>query len=317
VALSDPNASGRPSRLGARGRWAARKALRWLNGSPRAVEPVTRRVVGLIARHKVVPSYLIIGAQKAGTTSLGRYLDEHPQVMPSWKKEINYFNREFLRGDDWYRLNFPLRLRVLAREARVGPPVICGEATPDYLFHPDVAERVRALLPDVRIIVLLREPVSRAYSQYCFDQLPATGPFPAEIKAERSVSPSEYTTALFRLPQHVYRRTGLLARGRYAEQLERWLGCFSPKQILVVSSKRLSEATAETYGAVCTFLGLKIDARSEFPKWNRSSYEPLHPTLRAELRSYYAQPNQMLIEQLDHHRPSGAEIVLDEIRRSW
>jgi hypothetical protein len=89
------------------------------------------------------------------------------------------------------------------------------------------------------------------------------------------------------------------------------------EQILIASSKRLGVATAETYGTVCRFLGLKTDARSVFPQLNRGSYTPLDPRIREELRAYYAQPNQILMEQLSAYRPEGAEIILDEIQRSW
>jgi Sulfotransferase domain len=105
-----------------------------------------------------LPDFLILGAQKAGTTALYAYLRRHPAITgPSWK-EVSYFDRHYARGEAWYRGNFPNRLR--ARDKLV------GEASPSYLFHPLGPERARALVPEARLVALVRNPIDRALSHY-------------------------------------------------------------------------------------------------------------------------------------------------------
>src|SRR6187200_1451927 len=108
------------------------------------------------ARGRPLPDFLVIGAQKAGTTALYAYLRWHPGITgPSWK-EVSFFDRHWWRGEAWYRGQFPLR---------AGGRLV-GEASPSYLFHPLAPERARSLVPDAKLIALVRNPVDRAYSQY-------------------------------------------------------------------------------------------------------------------------------------------------------
>ena len=108
------------------------------------------------ARWRPLPDFLVIGAQKAGTTALYAYLRWHPGITgPSWK-EVSFFDRHWWRGEAWYRGQFPLR----------GRGRLVGEASPSYLFHPLAPERVHSLVPGARLVALVRDPVARAYSHY-------------------------------------------------------------------------------------------------------------------------------------------------------
>jgi len=105
-----------------------------------------------------MPDFLIIGAQKCGTTSLYRYLIQHPQIEPAIKKEIHYFDLNYNKPIQWYLNQFPALKTQSDR--------ITGEATPYYIFHPHAPYRIKEHMPDAKIIVLLRNPVDRAYSHY-------------------------------------------------------------------------------------------------------------------------------------------------------
>src|SRR5947209_1159841 len=118
------------------------------------------------ADRRALPDFLIIGAQKAGTTSLYRYLAAHPDIVASTRKEVHFFDINFWRGEWWYRSLFPLRRRLQRRPPLRNRPAITGEASPYYLFHPFAPERAAQLLPDAKLIVLLRDPVERAWSHY-------------------------------------------------------------------------------------------------------------------------------------------------------
>src|SRR6266540_3594706 len=106
-----------------------------------------------------LPSVLIIGAQRSGTTSLFNYLTQHPDVLPPLGKEIHYFDFHYARGVDYYRGRFPYSHRL-----RNGALTL--DATPYYLMHPLVPQRAARLLPDVKLIAVLRNPISRALSHY-------------------------------------------------------------------------------------------------------------------------------------------------------
>lgn len=105
-----------------------------------------------------LPDFVIVGAPKAGTTSLARWLGEHPGAFIAPEKEVRYFNLHHDRGQDWYRSRFA--------EARPGQ--LAGEATPGYLYDDAALQRIQAEVPDATLLVLLRDPVARAWSQYQF-----------------------------------------------------------------------------------------------------------------------------------------------------
>jgi hypothetical protein len=106
-----------------------------------------------------LPDFIILGTQRGGTTSLYDDLTRHPQIIPAAGKELHYFDNKYSKGVTWYRGHF-------SRRVRFKPWLITGEATPYYLFHPAVPDRVLETCPRAKFLVLLRDPVSRAYSHY-------------------------------------------------------------------------------------------------------------------------------------------------------
>src|SRR5207248_7427804 len=115
---------------------------------------------------RLLPDFLIIGTQRGGTTSLYRYLKAHPCIGATSNKDLHFFDRRFHKGLSWYRSHFPTKLEKAYAEQLRRLTLVTGEASPSYLFHPHAPKRVAQVLPHVKLIVLLRNPVSRAYSQY-------------------------------------------------------------------------------------------------------------------------------------------------------
>ena len=191
------------------------------------------------ARGRPLPDFLVLGAQKAGTTALYAYLRWHPGITgPSWK-EVSFFDRHWWRGERWYRGQFPLRSRGR----------LVGEASPSYLFHPLAPERARAVVPDARLLVVLRNPVDRAYSQYQHEVALGREPLSFEdalaAEEERTRGEVERIVADPRAFSHEWWDHTYAARGLYAEQLDRWLAVFPRDQLLVVTSDELGERSAE------------------------------------------------------------------------
>ena len=115
---------------------------------------------------RLLPDFVIIGTAKSGTTSLYAWLCEHPCVEPATHKEVHYFDYNYYRGVDWYRAHFPTVRERDAFAATHGRPFLTGEASPSYISHHWVPERLAGLLPQAKLLVVLRDPVQRAYSQF-------------------------------------------------------------------------------------------------------------------------------------------------------
>jgi len=247
---------------------------------------------------RVLPDFLILGAQKAGTTSLHAYLSEHPQVAPGLVKEIHFFDYNFQRGVGWYRAHFPT-----IAERWQGKFRVTGEGSPYYLFHPRAPARAAQVVPHAKLLVLLRNPVDRAYSHYyhqvrlgleavTFDAALEQEPARLVGEFEQLLTDDEYYS-------FNYQNYSYLARGMYADQLERWLRYFPRKQFLILQSERFYADPARALRQVTEFLGLPEWSPAGFEIKNDGSYPPLDPARRAELVEFFAPHNARLFELLN------------------
>ena len=240
-----------PSRSG-------RRVARWWRGS--RANPV--RVAGrrLTARWRMAPDVLIIGTQKGGTTALFAYLAEHPDVAAP-DKELNFFSFEWRPSLDAYRAHFPLNARGWTRGIVRRPSLRSLDASPNYLLHPDAPARARAILgPNLKIVVLLREPVSRALSQIRMFQASGWEPLdlPDAIQADdererRGIPPGDEQWESQRTGPALARYT---ERGFYADQLERWFAVFPRNAFVLLRSEDLRDDIQGTFDQVCDEVGL-------------------------------------------------------------
>jgi len=223
-------------------------------------------------RWRALPDTLIVGTMRGGTTSLFRWLAAHPDLRPSLRKETGYFTTQYHRGEAWYRAHFPL-----GRAGGSGGRVRRLEATPDYLLDPRAAERASALLPEARILALLRDPADRAFSHHrVLTRLGVeTLPFEEAIEAEPERLASAWrileADSEAPLPQDLI-DWSYVTRGRYAEQLARWLDRFPREHVLALRSEDLYAQPEATYARVLAFLGLR-PWRPSFTayEWNRTA----------------------------------------------
>src|SRR5919108_746727 len=262
---------------------------------PRIPVPVRTVVGGAIraygrgtARARPLPDFLVIGAQKAGTTALYAYLRWHPGITgPAWK-EVSFFDRHWWRGEGWYRGQFPLR---------AGGRLV-GEASPSYLFHPLAPERVWALLPNVKLVALLRDPVARAYSHYQHEVALGREPLSFEdalaAEEERLRGEIERMLADPAYFSHAWWNYTYVARGRYAEQIERWYAAFPRERLLVLFTEELAGEPGATYRRVLEFLGIGAHELRLYPRIFEREYEPMRPETRAQLERTFADANRRL-----------------------
>ncbi len=258
-------------------------------------------------RRGPLPNFFIIGAMRSGTTALARYVGAHPGVFMAPEKEVHFFDRHHDRGLDWYRSRF----------AGYEGQSAVGEATQTYLYLSEVPAKIAAVAPDAKLIAILRNPVGRAYSHYWMNR---------SLRTE-SRPPEEALTAEPGAPVFF----PYLDRGRYLAQLQRVCKHFPREQLHVLLFEELLAGPAETFAAVCSFLGIDasvrpdnlgvpINSHVEFRsmkvrelgrklpgplalvvgRLNRKSvsYPKIDPALRRELAGRFTEDNARLAEWL-------------------
>ena len=258
-----------------------RKAeLRWRMGQPRSL-----------------PDAVILGAMKCGTSSLHNYLVQQPGVIEPLRKEVHYFDVNFDRGESWYRANF----------GRQGATGLNIDSSPYYLFHPAVPDRMRALLPGAKLIVLLRDPVRRAYSHYWHERDKGREKleFEAAIEAEAGrLGDAQQQLADGTLERSfAHQHFSYLARGRYAEQLEAWFSAYPREQFLVLRFEDLAREPLATLNTTLGFLGLPPAAAVDLEARNTRRYPPMADAVAAQLRDFFEPFNRRLEALLG--RPMG------------
>ena len=244
------------------------------------------------------PDFVVIGAMKCGTSTLFERIRQHPQIVPSHRKEVHFFDRHYEAGERWYRAQFPYTWNV-------PQGAISGEASPFYLLCPPIAERIHAFNPNMRLIALLRDPVERAISHY-FHALRSgkeTLPIMDALDAEEVRTADAWQRALQghcsydrELIWFSYQRRGL-----YLEQLQRYWQVFDREQLYIDSSDGLFDDPAACLADIFGFLGVDADFRVPVQKSRgvATNKEALPDAVYERLRDYFRKPNMQLFSALD------------------
>ena len=258
-----------------------------------------------------LPNFFIIGAPKAGTTSLSEYLSEHPQAFVAPQKEVYFFSRFWDNGVDWYRDQF----------RKAGDARAVGEATPTYMYRDDALTRMAELVPEAKLVAILRDPVDRLYSDYWY-LLPL-----GEKRTFEEVVRQEMADGTTKL-----QRVGYLDAGRYVRNLRRVCEYFPRSSLLVLLTDDLRTDPEGTYATLCRHLGIdpafvprevgraknqayrlrwpalrtfmwrnrmgkrmpRLSKRLEAINRKAIRYPKMDPALRAELKAWYAADNAEL-----------------------
>lgn len=254
------------------------------------------------AAQRALPDFVLIGAQRCGTTSLFRALMEHPQILrPVLHKGVNYFDVNYGRGPRWYRAHFPLAAAARARTRAFGPPCLF-EASGYYMYHPFAPQRMAADLPDARLIALLRDPVERAYSAHqhesargfeweSFERALDLEDERLAGELERMANDADYQSFTHR--HHSYTR-----RGHYADQLEAFVTLFGRDKLLIIESEAFFADPEAEFDRVVEFLGVRPYRPQRFDRYNARPSQPMSQSVRARLQEHFAPHDDKLASLL-------------------
>jgi hypothetical protein len=255
-----------------------------------------------------MPDFLLIGTKRGGTTSMFHGLLDHPDVVRMFPerrlKSPLYFASHYELGDRWYRSHFATAPYRWSRERLTHAPTVVGDSDPYYLYHPSVPERVRQVMPNAKLVVMLRNPVSRAYSHH--GERVANGVEPLDFDAALAAEPGRLAGEVERLTQDPgYYSTAhdwysYRDRGIYAPQLRRWFEAFAREQILVLASEDYYRDAQAVTDRVISFLGIRPLALPEAQHYNLRPKAAMADATRAELSDFYAPHNHELYELLGH-----------------
>jgi hypothetical protein len=250
-------------------------------------------------RARMLPGFLIVGAERCGTTSMYHVLKQHPAVFGTTlrKQEVHFFDVAYDRGLSWYQAQFPLAASARLAMRGAGRAPVAFEASPYYMFHPLAPGRINRDLPGVRLLVLLRDPVERAYSAHAnhvghgletesFERALELEDSRLAGEADRIIADPAYSSYSHR--HHSYR-----IRGHYADQLEHLEGIFGRERILVIDSDDFFADPGPAYDEVLGFLGLSAFTPAFTPQ-NARPRAPMPESVRAALEDHYRPHDERL-----------------------
>lgn len=248
----------------------------------------------LTSRYRVLPDFVIIGAMRAGTSTLYRYLRYHPQTKGCPPDEVHFFDRVYDKGVNWYRAHFPFEFQLKGKNGE--KIFITGEKTPRYLSDPYVPERVKKIIPEAKFIALLRNPIDRAYSHYQwsvrrgYETLSFEEALDVEEERLQELEERVKKEELWRQPG--YRWFSYKTRGKYAEQLKNWFKYFPREQFLIIKSEDFYQNSREVFMQVLEFLGLEHWYPENIPPVKSPKYPPMSEKARKMLEEYFAPLNE-------------------------
>ena len=256
-----------------------------------------RNIFGITGPLRVLPDFIIIGSMKCGTTSLYYDICEHPCTIAAAYDEIGFFDSNFHLGLNWYRSMFPTKRRIEDIRRKEGV-AITGEDTPFYFWNPVAAKRIQKLLPNIKLITILRNPIDRAYSEYQ-DLVSSESNSPSfetfienEINTRRKDS-SLITEENFEI---FNQKNSYLLKGIYVDQLKIWAGLFPKEQIFTLSTENLNSEPITALESVFQYLNLPDYKIKNIQRQKQKKYVPMNSQTRKILIEFFKPHNERLFK---------------------
>lgn len=256
---------------------------------------IQRNVYALTASSRALPNFIIIGSMKSGTTSLYHYICRHPCVLPAAYDEIGFFDNNYHLGLNWYRSMFPTIKQLNKIKKREGI-ALTGEDTPFYFWNREVCQRIKDLLPSVKLILILRNPVDRAFSEY--NNGVRNGKIDTSFESFIKQDLDSLTKNLPDITRFNDSKS-IISRGIYSVQLDLWKKLFPKDQILILQSEKLLEFPDKVLDDVSNFLGLPKFNLSEKIVKKKYTYDKMNEDTRKKLIKFYEPYNEQLYGMIE------------------
>ena len=256
---------------------------------------VKRGVAGITASSRVLPDFIIAGTVRSGTTSLYYNICEHPSVLSADYDEIGYFDSNYHLGINWYRSMFPTQKHMNEVKEKTGNS-ITGEDTPFYFWKKEAAERILKDLPNTKIIMIFRNPVDRAYSNYNLGVRDKTEELSFDNAIDKEIK---------FLDEHSFRETvdsrrSYVSKGIYENQIRLWFNVFPRKQIHILSTEDMNNNPREELKGIFRFLDIDEYDIKQPQKQKVAEYKQMKKETRKKLLDFYKPHNERFFEIIQH-----------------
>ena len=259
-----------------------------------------RHIFALTGSIRVLPDFLVIGAKRCGTTSLFYHLPEHPCISKSPYDNMGFFNENFHLGVNWYRSFFPTTFTRNKIKSKFGN-FLSFDVTTRYMEEESTANNVYQTKPNMKIIVILRNPIDRAYSQYHLNvrEKVERRSFEDVIKEDMDRLDKESSEHHEIKPKFSAEENNYLKKGLYALQLRHWLKIFPRENILIISTEEFESNQQIIYNKIFKFLNISQFEVKNTEKMEKGNYPPMKSETRNLLLDYFRPYNRELFELIN------------------
>ena len=255
---------------------------------------IKRGYFGITSPFRTIPNFIVIGVKRCGTTTLYEQLSEHPCIEKSSHDNLGFFNNNFELGINWYKSHFVTNLRKREIERKYGQ-FATYDVTSSYIQKKKTAENIFKTLPNVKLIIILRNPTDRAYSEYNQNIIDENESrefidlIKQEIKEIQNMENIEFSSD----------KINLVKKGMYEKQISPWLEIFDRKQILIITTEEFGEKTTETYDKIFRFLELPEYKIKNKERHRKGAYKEMNVKTRKILDDFYEPYNKELFQKIE------------------
>ena len=257
---------------------------------------IKRNTAGITGPFRVLPDFIIIGSMKCGTTSLYYDMCEHPCASAAARDEIGFFDSNFHLGLNWYRSMFPTKGQIEDIKHKEGV-AITGEDTPFYFWNPIAAKRIQKILPNIKLIIILRNPIDRAYSEYQ-DLVSRESNSPSfETFIENEINTRKKGIIITEENFEIFNQNdSYLLKGIYVDQLKIWTKLFPKEQIFTLSTESLNSEPTASMESVFQYLNLPDYKIKNTQHQKQKKYTPMDSQTRKLLIEFFKPHNERLFK---------------------
>jgi hypothetical protein len=254
---------------------------------------------------RILPDFIIIGSSKSGTWAIHNYLLQHPDIDYS-ARNIHFFEYAYSNKISWYKSHFPTKLYKSLVESIHKRKCLMSEHTSTYLHHPLIPQRVKDGIPDVKLIVSLRNPIDRAYSNYHMfvrigtEKRTFEDAVFSELKRIEIIKENDN----FQIKNPNFSNcveSNYLRHGTYVDKLENWLKSFRREQFCIVENKDLSKNPQQVLDKIFEFLNVPHFKLRQEERWNVGEYKKMKESTRKTLQDFFKPYNERLYKLLSQN----------------